>query len=106
MPVLSVIDALGMDAQGMDAQGMIDAPDGGSVLELCEASPGHGIPFSCCEGRCGTCLVEVVEGAELCEEARPHELELLDILCAGPSDRLGCQLRLRAAAGRIVVKPA
>jgi ferredoxin len=89
-----------------NAEQTIDAPEGGSVLELCEEAPGHGLAFSCQEGRCGTCQVEVLEGSELCEEARPEEREMLDILCAGPGDRLACQLRLRAAPGRIVLKPA
>ena len=54
------------------------------------------ILFGCRSGVCGTCLVEVDNGAENCTPAAPEEMELLALIADGrPKARLACQLRCR-----------
>ena len=38
-----------------------DVPDGNLIAEACEVA---GIPFSCNSGVCGSCQIEILEGAE------------------------------------------
>jgi 2Fe-2S ferredoxin len=63
------------------------------------------IPFSCRSASCATCLIEVVEGAELLAEPNPDERGLLEILGAPAEQRLACQVRVLPGAGRVVVRP-
>ena len=79
----------------------LDAPEGGRVVDLCDAHPRAAIPFSCRAANCGTCRVQVTEGIELCETPDEDEAELLRHLRAGDDIRLGCQLRIRRGAGRV-----
>lgn len=61
-----------------------EVPDGTQIAEICEKS---GIPFSCNSGVCGTCQIEVIEGAENLGELNQEELDLgMD-----RNNRLGCQ---------------
>ncbi len=61
-----------------------DVPDGTSVAEICEKS---GVPFSCNSGVCGTCQIEILEGAENLGELNQEELDLgMD-----KRNRLACQ---------------
>jgi adenylate cyclase len=75
---------------------VISVPSGFSVLE---ASRWTGIPHaSVCggRGRCSTCKVRVVEGAERLEPPNPVERLTLRRIGAAQSVRLACQLRPRA----------
>ena len=38
-----------------------DIPDGQHIDAVCEDA---GIPFSCNSGLCGTCLIDILDGAE------------------------------------------
>ncbi len=72
---------------------VVTVPSGFSVLE---ASRWAGIPHaSVCggRGRCSTCRVDVVAGAEGLAPAGPEERRLLDRIGAPESVRLACQLR-------------
>ena len=61
-----------------------DIPDGSCIDEICENA---GIPFSCNSGVCGTCQIEVLEGAEHLGELNDEEKELgMD-----RNNRLSCQ---------------
>ena len=61
-----------------------EVPDGAKIDAICE---GAGIPFSCNSGVCGTCQVEVVEGAENLGELNQEENDLgMD-----RNNRLSCQ---------------
>jgi ferredoxin len=82
-----------------------DAPDGGRLLDLCDELHAS-VPVSCRSADCGTCRVDVLEGAELLEPARDEELDVLRIFGDDPpSRRLACQARARPGPGRIRVRP-
>jgi len=70
--------------------------DGDSIQQACEAA---GIPFSCKEGVCGSCLIDVVEGEnnlnELNEAEQAFGLE-------GKKKRLACQAKINS--GEVKVK--
>lgn len=78
----------------------IEAPEGGDLLDLCDESIAP-IPFSCRSASCGTCHVEVLEGAELLEPPQPDEEELLALLGGEGTYRLACQARVRPGPGLV-----
>lgn len=85
---------------------VVEAAPGVRLVDLCDdnAAP---IPFSCRSASCGTCRVDVLEGAELLEPPRDEELDVLDIFGDDPSRRrLACQARVRAGDGLLRVRPA
>jgi len=75
-----------------------EASAGARVLDVCDEA-GAPVPFSCRSASCGTCRVEVLEGAELLEPPADEELDVLDIFGDDPAQRrLCCQLVLREGA--------
>ena len=64
-----------------------DVPDGNQMAEACETA---GIPFSCNSGVCGTCQIEILEGAENLNELNREENELGQ----DRNHRLGCQCKI------------
>ncbi len=64
-----------------------EIPDGKPIDEACQAA---GIPFSCNSGVCGTCQIEVLEGAENINELNREETEL----AMDRTHRLGCQCKI------------
>ena len=61
--------------------------DGSLIDDLCESS---GIPFSCNSGVCGTCQIEILEGADNLNELNEEEEDLgMD-----RNNRLSCQCRI------------
>lgn len=93
----------------------------GDALELPdEAIPAEGLPLlslaeqglisiesSCRAASCGTCLIEVLEGAEHLSAVGRAERNLLEVLVprGGPEARLACQARVRARGpGRCVLR--
>ena len=64
-----------------------EIPDGEPIAEACEAA---GIPFSCNSGVCGTCQIEVQEGAENFNDLNREEHDL----AMDRHHRLGCQCKL------------
>ncbi|MGD0530129.1 MAG: 2Fe-2S iron-sulfur cluster-binding protein [Polyangiaceae bacterium] len=84
----------------------VEAPAGTRLVDLCDEASAP-VPFSCRSASCGTCRVDVLEGAELLEPPRDEELDVLDIFGDDPSRRrLACQAQIRSATGRIHVRPA
>lgn len=77
----------------------VDYPEGVSVVEACDRDIRAGVPFSCRHANCGICRLEVTEGMEHCEARTEWEDELLTYLKAGPTIRLGCQLRIAPGDG-------
>ena len=64
-----------------------EVPDGQLIDEICENA---GIPFSCNSGVCGTCQIEVLEGAENLNELNDEENDLgMD-----RNNRLSCQCKI------------
>lgn len=64
-----------------------DVPDGQQIAEACETA---GIPFSCNSGVCGTCQIEILEGAENLNELNEEEAALGQ----DRHHRLGCQCKI------------
>ena len=64
-----------------------EVPDGKQIAEACESA---GIPFSCNSGVCGTCQIEVLEGADNLGELNKEETDLGQ----DRNHRLGCQCKI------------
>jgi ferredoxin len=83
-----------------------DEPAGGDLVDICDAVQAP-IPFSCRSASCGTCRVDVLEGAHLLEPPREDELEVLDMFGDDPARRrLACQARVCPGAGLLRVRAA
>ena len=71
-----------------------DLPDGARIDAVCENA---GIPFCCNSGVCGTCKVEVLEGAENLDELTEEENDLgLD-----RNNRLSCRCSIKSGTVKI-----
>lgn len=69
-------------------------PDGSPIDALCEDA---GIPFCCNSGVCGTCKVEVLEGAQNLSELTQEEKDMgLDL-----NNRLSCQCSIKSGTVKI-----
>ncbi len=69
-------------------------PDGAPIDAICENA---GIPFSCNSGVCGTCQVQVLEGAENLSELNDEENDLgMD-----QNTRLSCQCSIKRGTVKI-----
>lgn len=64
-----------------------ELPDGTALAEICEKS---GVPFSCNSGVCGTCQIEVLEGAGNLSELNQEEKDL----AMDQNHRLACQCKI------------
>jgi len=85
----------------------VTAPRGARLVDLCDEKSA-GVPFSCRSASCGTCRVDVLEGAELLDPPADEELDVLDLFGDDPTRcRLACQIRLRETGdGRLHIRPA
>jgi len=71
-----------------------EIPNGCRIDAVCE---GAGIPFSCNSGVCGTCQIEVLEGAENLGDLNDEENELgMD-----RNNRLSCQCSIKSGTVKI-----
>jgi len=71
-----------------------DLPDGTRIDSVCEDG---GVPFSCNSGVCGTCQIEVLEGADNLGELNEEEIELgMD-----RHKRLSCQCVIKSGTVKI-----
>lgn len=66
----------------------IEANSGSTFLEVADRIP---LKFGCKRGECGTCAIEVLEGAENLTKVTPEEVETLQRKGLGPGCRLACQ---------------
>lgn len=82
----------------------VEAEEGAELVDICDEVLAP-VPFSCRSASCGTCQVEVLEGAELLEAPGPEERELLDLLAGPANNRLACQAKLGKRSGVIRLKP-
>ena len=89
------------DAPAVD----VSTPEGGRLVDVCDERSAC-IPFSCRSASCGTCRVDVLEGAELLDPPADEELDVLEIFGDDPARRrLACQVRFRGGEGRLRVRP-
>ena len=71
-----------------------DVTDNTRIDSTCEDA---GIPFSCNSGVCGTCQIEILEGAENLDEPNEEEVELgMD-----KNNRLSCQCTIKSGTVKI-----
>ena len=68
--------------------------DGKQIAEACETA---GIPFSCNSGVCGTCQIEILEGADNLGELNREEKEL----AMDRNHRLGCQCTIKGGTVKV-----
>jgi len=69
----------------------VDCPAGTKLVDLAE-SKGASINFSCKEGVCLTCLINVVSGMENLNPMTENEKSTLEAFGATPAQRLACQV--------------
>ena len=73
----------------------VEVKDGGEITEACES---FGIPFSCKEGVCGSCLIDVVDGKDNLSDLNEKEEAFgLD----DKSRRLACQCKMKSGDVKI-----
>jgi 2Fe-2S ferredoxin len=79
------------------------APEGGSLADLCDDVDAP-VPFACRDANCGTCRIDVLEGAAELEPAGPEERAVLTRLACPASYRLACcaQMRAERAGGALL----
>jgi len=73
----------------------VDVADGESIIPACESL---GVPFSCKEGVCGSCLIDVVEGENSLSDLTEAENSF------GLTDkkrRLACQCKMNSGDVKI-----
>ena len=83
----------------------VEAPSGGPLVDVCDAAAAP-VPFSCRDATCGTCLIEILQGAELLEPPAQSEAELLSALDYPPRLRLACQAELTREKGVVRLRIA
>ena len=85
----------------LDTTKTYDVPAGASFLQVAQEHGEH--DFGCTVGSCGTCRLEVVEGAAHVPPITAAERETVEMCTAVEGARLGCQLRVN---GDIAIRPA
>ena len=73
-------------------------PRGAALIDVADEHLAAGVPFSCRSATCGTCRVEVLDGADGLAPAGEEERELLALLAEGPAVRLCCKLEVAAGS--------
>ncbi|VVB57251.1 Na(+)-translocating NADH-quinone reductase subunit F [uncultured archaeon] len=69
----------------------VECPAGTKLVDLAEQK-GAAVNFSCKEGVCLTCLVNVVSGSENLNARTENEASTLEAFGAQPNQRLACQI--------------
>jgi|SRR6188768_40701 len=92
------------EGTGLARDKIAEAPQGGALVNICDEVLAP-IAFSCRSASCGTCHIQILEGAELLDTPGPDELDLLELLDAGKDTRLACQARVKPGAGLIRIRP-
>lgn len=69
----------------------VECPAGTKLVDLCEQK-GLPINFSCKEGVCLTCLINVISGLENLNPRTENEKSTLEAFGAQPNQRLACQV--------------
>lgn len=82
----------------------LQVEDEARILDVCDthATP---VPFSCRGASCGTCQVEMLQGADQFLPAEDEELDLLEAIGCDPKVRLACCCKLRPGATLVRMRP-
>ena len=82
----------------------ISVPDGGALVDTCDDHEAP-VPFSCKSASCGTCRIEILEGADELLAPADEELDVLDLFAtAPPRYRLACQAKMKPGTGTLRVR--
>ena len=92
------------EGAGLAGDKTAQAPNGGALINICDQVLAP-VAFSCRSASCGTCHIEILEGADLLEPAGADEVDLLDLLDGAPNTRLACQARVKAGPGLVRIRP-
>ena len=65
--------------------------------QIADAAEKHGIPFSCNSGVCGTCQIEILEGADNLGELNQEEKDL----AMDRNHRLACQCVIKSGIVKV-----
>ena len=71
-----------------------EIPDGSKIREACEEL---GVPFSCTNGICGTCMIEIVSGEKNFSDLTQAEKDLE----RDEKHRLACQCKIKSGFVKI-----
>ena len=71
-----------------------DLPDNSKIDATCESA---GIPFSCNSGVCGTCQIDILDGAENLGELNQEE----NALGMDRNNRLSCQCVIKSGIVKV-----
>ena len=71
-----------------------EVPEGTSFLEFCQAN-GVEFDFGCTVGSCGTCRMQILEGADNVDPADDEEKETIEMCTDVEGARLGCGVVIR-----------
>jgi ferredoxin len=77
-----------------------EEPSGGRLVDICDDTQAA-VPFSCRGASCGTCRVDILEGADLVDPPDANEREILELFGDPPARRLACVVRVRPGSGRL-----
>mgnify|MGYP001577588822 CR=1 FL=1 len=72
----------------------INVKDKDYLKDACEKL---GVPFSCAEGICGTCMIDIVDGQENLSELTQEEKDM----GMNKTRRLACQCKIKSGAVKI-----
>ena len=72
----------------------INIKDKNQIKDACEKL---GVPFSCTEGICGTCMIEVVDGHKNLSELTQEEKDM----GMNKTRRLACQCKIKSGIVKI-----
>ena len=91
----------------------IDVEEGGLLADICDEAAAP-VLFSCRSASCGTCRVDVLEGADLFEPPKRDEIEVLEtfmspldasnVMDRRPMRRLACQAMVRPGSGHVRIR--
>jgi ferredoxin len=69
----------------------VEVPAGSKLVDVAEQN-GFNINFSCKEGVCLTCLINILDGAKHLNEMTENEKSTLEAFGAKENQRLACQV--------------
>ncbi|MEK6844794.1 MAG: 2Fe-2S iron-sulfur cluster-binding protein [Nanoarchaeota archaeon] len=72
----------------------INVKDKNQIKDACEKL---GVPFSCTEGICGTCMIEIIDGQENLSELTQEEKDM----GMNKTRRLACQCKIKSGTVKI-----
>ncbi len=82
----------------------VRAEAGGALADVCDEASAP-IPFSCRSANCGTCRIEVLEGASELTAPEDEELDVLEIFASPPTHRLACCAKMKSGLAVLRIRP-